>query len=229
MKNIILQIVGLVCIATAAQVHGDDAVVNTPVILSSLEGDWELQQEAKDGFTPRLHFDGSSGGRWFRSQETLPVSITFYVEGGGTPYPALLRAPRRVQLSPQTAAIQLQARQDHADTYQGRQDGNLETQGELKYFQIMNRWVRLTMCCSELLRGAEVTHREPIVSALLTQPGDCGGLRTVQRMIRGDPSRAVHVTLLFAQTTSRVRRRRIARRIDAIDLDHFFRLLPHRR
>lgn len=82
MKRILLQLVSLLCLATAAHVRGDDAVVNTPVILSALKGDWELQQTAEDGFIQRLRLDGAQGGQWFRSQETLPVSITFYVEGG---------------------------------------------------------------------------------------------------------------------------------------------------
>ncbi len=56
--------------------------MNTPVILSGLKGDWELQQKAADGFIQRLRLDGAHGGQWFGSQETLPVSITFYVEGG---------------------------------------------------------------------------------------------------------------------------------------------------
>src|ERR1041384_2826460 len=82
MRNTILAIISLCSIATATQVHGDDGVVNTPVILSSLKGDWELQQKAEDGFIQRLRLDGAHSGQWFRSKETLPVSITFYVEGG---------------------------------------------------------------------------------------------------------------------------------------------------
>jgi hypothetical protein len=82
MKSTILAVVSLFCVATAAQVHGDDAVVNTPVILASLKGDWELQQNAEADFIPRLRLDGSHSGQWFQSKETLPVTITFYVEGG---------------------------------------------------------------------------------------------------------------------------------------------------
>lgn len=82
MKKTILLLMGILSIATTAPVRGDNAVVNTPVILSGLKGDWELQQKAADGFIQRLRLDGAHGGQWFRSQETLPVSITFYVEGG---------------------------------------------------------------------------------------------------------------------------------------------------
>ena len=82
MTKTLLAIMSLFTIATATQVRGDDGVVNTPVILASLNGDWELQQKAADGFVQRLRLDGVHSGQWFRSKETLPVSITFYVEGG---------------------------------------------------------------------------------------------------------------------------------------------------
>jgi hypothetical protein len=82
MKKTILLLMCIVSIATTAPVRGDNAVVNTPVLLSALKGEWELQQKAEDGFTQRLRLDGTQGGQWFRSQETLPVSITYYVEGG---------------------------------------------------------------------------------------------------------------------------------------------------
>lgn len=82
MKKTILLLMGILCIATTAPVRGDNAVVNTPVLLSGLKGEWELQQKAEDGFVQRLRLDSAQGGQWFRSQETLPVSITYYVEGG---------------------------------------------------------------------------------------------------------------------------------------------------
>ena len=62
-------------------VGADDAVINTPVVLASLKGDWELQPENPDEYKQRLRFGGSSSGQWHQSPLTLPTSVTFYVEG----------------------------------------------------------------------------------------------------------------------------------------------------
>lgn len=59
----------------------DDAIVNTPVVVSSLKGEWELQPKAANDYKQRISFDGSRCGEWRQSKESLPVSITFYVEG----------------------------------------------------------------------------------------------------------------------------------------------------
>ena len=59
----------------------DDTVINTPVVLASLQGDWELQPDEPDAYRQRLRFRGSVNGQWHQSARALPVSITFYVEG----------------------------------------------------------------------------------------------------------------------------------------------------
>lgn len=59
----------------------DDTVVNTPVVIASLRGRWELQPKPKDEYKQTLSFDGSRCGQWQQRKGTLPVSITFYVEG----------------------------------------------------------------------------------------------------------------------------------------------------
>lgn len=63
------------------RVAADEAVVNTPTVVAALKGEWELQPAAADGYKQRLTFDGSRCGEWKKSKETLPASLTFYVEG----------------------------------------------------------------------------------------------------------------------------------------------------
>jgi RNA polymerase sigma factor (sigma-70 family) len=65
----------------AAAVAAKDAVVNTPTILGKLQGEWELQPKTEGEYKQRMVFTASSSGNWQRSKETLPVSITYYVEG----------------------------------------------------------------------------------------------------------------------------------------------------
>jgi RNA polymerase sigma factor (sigma-70 family) len=65
----------------ATAVAAKDAVVNTPTILGKLQGEWELQPKTEGEYKQRMIFTASSSGNWQRSKETLPVSITYYVEG----------------------------------------------------------------------------------------------------------------------------------------------------
>jgi hypothetical protein len=65
----------------ATAVAAKDAVVNTPTILGQLQGEWELQPRTEGEYRQRMLFTASSSGNWQRSKETLPVSITYYVEG----------------------------------------------------------------------------------------------------------------------------------------------------
>jgi hypothetical protein len=76
-------ITGVVVILTwCTPTVADDAVVNTPTIIGNLRGEWELQPKVKDAYKQRLSFTSPQCGEWQQSKETLPVSITFYVEGG---------------------------------------------------------------------------------------------------------------------------------------------------
>lgn len=78
-------VLAIACLAVAGRptpVRADDTVVNTPGVLAALKGRWELRPEARDAFKQRLSFDGTSCcGYWQRSNETLPMNITFYIEG----------------------------------------------------------------------------------------------------------------------------------------------------
>jgi hypothetical protein len=65
----------------SARAVADDAVVNTPTIIGSLRGVWELQPKDNDAYKQRLSFNSPQCGEWQQSKPTLPVSITFYVEG----------------------------------------------------------------------------------------------------------------------------------------------------
>ncbi|MDB5336538.1 MAG: hypothetical protein JWN70_2157 [Planctomycetaceae bacterium] len=59
----------------------DDAVINTPTVLAALQGNWTLQPKTKDGYRQRLSLSTWSSGSWQQSKPSLPVTITFYVEG----------------------------------------------------------------------------------------------------------------------------------------------------
>jgi hypothetical protein len=59
----------------------DDSVVNTPVVLTSLKGDWELLPPNRVEYKQRLHFGGSACGQWQQTARALPTSITFYIDG----------------------------------------------------------------------------------------------------------------------------------------------------
>lgn len=67
--------------ADARPGRADDAIINTPVVIATLKGDWELQPKGEGEYRQRHSFDGSRCGEWHRSKAALPVSTTFYVEG----------------------------------------------------------------------------------------------------------------------------------------------------
>jgi hypothetical protein len=64
------------------RVGGDDLKINTPVVSAGLRGNWELQPEEADGYQQTLLLGPQFTGQWQQSQETLPVSIAWFVEGG---------------------------------------------------------------------------------------------------------------------------------------------------
>ncbi len=58
--------------------------VNTPTLLAKLRGTWRMnpgRNKSSDSFAPTLTLSGGAIGRWQQSEATLPVSITYYVEG----------------------------------------------------------------------------------------------------------------------------------------------------
>jgi hypothetical protein len=88
----------VLCLAAAltatSRSAADDAAVNTPEVLSRLQGGW-VQEDGSDrtdsadraieggeAFRQRLNFAGGQCGQWHQSRPSLPVSITYYVEGG---------------------------------------------------------------------------------------------------------------------------------------------------
>lgn len=81
MRIVSLRLTTVLIALAARPAAADDAVINTPVVLASLQGDWELQPEEPDAYRQRLRFSGSVNGQWHQSPRALPVSITFYVEG----------------------------------------------------------------------------------------------------------------------------------------------------
>ncbi len=64
-----------------AKVAARDVVVNTPTILGKLQGEWELQPKVENEYKQRVSFTTGNSGSWQRSEGTLPVTITYYVEG----------------------------------------------------------------------------------------------------------------------------------------------------
>lgn len=55
---------------------------NTPTVLAALRGRWqEIQDEEGEDFHQTLVFAGGALGQWYQSAQTLPVNITYYVEG----------------------------------------------------------------------------------------------------------------------------------------------------
>ena len=76
-----LLIAATLTVLTCASAMADDAVVNTPTILAALKGQWELQPRNTNDYKQRLVLAGSAFGQWHKSESTLPISITFYVEG----------------------------------------------------------------------------------------------------------------------------------------------------
>ncbi len=83
MRNspLVLALTSAIVFSHSTYTTADDAVINTPTVLANLKGEWELQPKVKDGYRQRLSLNGSACGDWQQSQRTLPVSITFYVEG----------------------------------------------------------------------------------------------------------------------------------------------------
>jgi RNA polymerase sigma factor (sigma-70 family) len=64
-----------------AKAAARDVVVNTPTILGKLQGEWELQPKVENEYKQRISFTTGNSGSWQRSEGTLPVTITYYVEG----------------------------------------------------------------------------------------------------------------------------------------------------
>ncbi len=64
-----------------AKVAARDVVVNTPTVLGKLQGEWELQPKVENEYKQRISFTTGNSGSWQRSEGTLPVTITYYVEG----------------------------------------------------------------------------------------------------------------------------------------------------
>ncbi|QDV22521.1 serine/threonine-protein kinase [Aureliella helgolandensis] len=61
---------------------GSSKRFNTPTVLAALHGRWrELNQEEGEAFNQTLIFTGGASGQWYKTAMTLPVSITYYVEG----------------------------------------------------------------------------------------------------------------------------------------------------
>lgn len=55
---------------------------NTPKVLATLRGRWqELDHEEGEEFNQTLVFSGGALGQWYERAQTLPISITYYVEG----------------------------------------------------------------------------------------------------------------------------------------------------
>ena len=79
--RMMLAVVAVAVSGTSTPAAADDAVVNTPQVISALRGAWELQPAVKGDYQQRLTLDGQTGGHWQKSKEALPTSITFYVEG----------------------------------------------------------------------------------------------------------------------------------------------------
>ncbi|WP_339748269.1 hypothetical protein [uncultured Rubinisphaera sp.] len=63
-------------------VHGDDLKINTPVVSANLKGNWELQLKEAGAFRQTLQLGPQFSGQWQQSQETHPVTIAWFVEGG---------------------------------------------------------------------------------------------------------------------------------------------------
>jgi len=73
-----------ICFLAIATCHaqGDDLKINTPVVSANLIANWESQPEEAADYKQTLHLGRQFTGRWQKSQETLPVSIAWFVEGG---------------------------------------------------------------------------------------------------------------------------------------------------
>ncbi|MFK8115529.1 MAG: protein kinase [Rubripirellula sp.] len=55
---------------------------NTPTVLAALQGRWqELDHDEGPEFNQTLVFSGGALGQWYERASTLPISITYYVEG----------------------------------------------------------------------------------------------------------------------------------------------------
>jgi len=65
-----------------ALVRADDLKINTPVISSKLKGEWELQPAKPGEFKQTLRLGGALTGEWQHSEQSLPTSIAWFVEGG---------------------------------------------------------------------------------------------------------------------------------------------------
>jgi hypothetical protein len=81
MRLLVLILAVAPIVPAAGTAAADDAVINTPVVLASLQGDWEIQPVEPGAYRQRLRISGSTAGQWHQSARALPVSITFYVEG----------------------------------------------------------------------------------------------------------------------------------------------------
>lgn len=77
-------VVAAICLSALliGRVRGDDLKINTPVVSAKLRGNWELQPEEAGGYKQTIYLGPQFTGQWQQSQETLPVSIAWFVEGG---------------------------------------------------------------------------------------------------------------------------------------------------
>lgn len=71
----------LIIFCMALPLRADDTVINTPVAAAQLRGVWELQPADEKQFKQLLLLGGSVAGNWHRSQETLPMTLAWFVEG----------------------------------------------------------------------------------------------------------------------------------------------------
>ena len=61
--------------------NGDDEVINTPSMLSSIEGVWQLASDKPEAYVQRLYLGQDSVGQWLRDKESVLTPITYYIEG----------------------------------------------------------------------------------------------------------------------------------------------------
>jgi len=59
----------------------DDTVINTPVVTAQLSGVWELRPKDPKAFKQQLVLNGMFNGTWQQSENSLPVTIAWFVEG----------------------------------------------------------------------------------------------------------------------------------------------------